>query len=289
LTAVGPTAQQEDGKSMVSMGTVWDRTTEFLSDNLSAITSIAFLAIFLPAAISGSLEPLTNETSPTAMAIHLLSLALSIVTLWGQLAITGLALDPGAGKGAATAAASKQLVPVIGLMFILFAGAFVLLLPVPLALAFAGFDFQAAMTSGKPEVPPGITGFLLLYLIFFSIVLFWLGARLILVTPVVLTEGRWFGAFARSFKLTRVIFWKIIGVTLLYVIVWAVSFLAAKLVFGSIFRLIAGGEGLVTVGGVLTETLIAVVLTAFNTFAAAFTGKLYLAVRDAREAIVESI
>ena len=274
---------------MVSMGTVWDRTTEFLSDNLSAIASIAFLAIFLPTAISESLEPLTAEAGSTAMAIQLLSIVLSVVLLWGQLAITALALDPGPGRSAAIASASKRLVPVVGLLLILLAGMFVLMLPIPVALAFSGFDFQAAMTSGNGEIPSGAAGFLLLYSLFLGIVLVWLGARLVLVTPVMLTEGLWFGAIARSFRLTRRIALKIVGVIILYVIVWGVSFLAAKLVFGSIFRLIAGGEGLVTVGSVITAALVAVVLTAFNVLASAFTGKLYLAVRDAREAIVDSL
>jgi hypothetical protein len=274
---------------MVSMGTVWDRATECLSDNLSAIASIAFLGIFLPTAISGSLEPLSSAPGVTATAIQFLSLVLSLVSLWGQVAIIALALDPGAGKGAATAVASKRLVQIVCLLLILLAGLFVLMLPIPIALAYAGFDFQAAMTSGNAELPPGVGGFLLLYFLLFAGVLIWLAARLLLVTPVVLMEGRWFGAFGRSFKLTKPITLKIVGVMILYLIVCGVSFLAAQLVFGSIFRLIAGGEGLVTVGGVLTAVMVALVLTAFNVLASAFTGKLYLAVRDAREAIVDSL
>jgi len=100
---------------------------------------------------------------------------------------------------------------------------------------------------------------------------------------------RWISALARSFRLTRPVGLKVLGVLILYAIVGGVSFLAAKLVFGSILGLIAGGEGLVTIGSAITATLVALVVTVFNVLASAFTAKLYLAVRDAREAIVESL
>lgn len=274
---------------MVSMGTVWDRTTEFLSDNLSAITPIAFFAIFIPAALSASLEPLTAVFGTTAMAIQILSLGLSIVSLWGQLAITALVLDPAGGRSAATAVAGKRLVPVIGLLVVLLVGVMVLMLPIPVALAASGFDFQTAVNSRAAELPSGIGGFVLLYSLIFLVVLLWLGARLALITPVVLMEGLWFGALARSFKLTRPILWRIIGVVILYMIVGGVSFLAAKLVFGSIFGLVAGGDGPVTVGSVLAAIMVSMVVTAFSVLASAFTGRLYLAVRDARESIVDSL
>ena len=276
---------------MVSMGTVWDRTTEFLSDNLSAITPIAFLSIFLPSALSSSLQPLTAQPGATALAVQFLSLALMIVTLWGQLAISALSLDPGSGRSAATALASKRLAPVIGLLLVLLVGFFVLVMPIPVTLALAGFSFQAAM-SGAPgggEFAGGIGWFLLLYSLFFTVVLIWLGARLALVTPVLLKEDGWFGALARSFRLTRPITLKIVGVAILYLIVWGVSVLAANLVFGSIFRLIGWGSGPVTIGSVLTAALVSVVATAFSVLASAFIGRLYLAVRDAREAIVDSL
>ena len=37
---------------MISMGSVWDRTAEFLSDHLGTILPIALLAIFVPAVVS---------------------------------------------------------------------------------------------------------------------------------------------------------------------------------------------------------------------------------------------
>jgi len=144
------------------------------------------------------------------------------------------------------------------------------------------------MSGGKAELPSGIGWFLALYCILFLVAVVWLAARLALVIPIMIMERRGVGVFARSFKLTRPVQWKIVGVLILYSIVSAVSILAAKFVFGSIFGLIAGGERPVTVATVLTAILVSVVLTGFSVLASAFTAKLYLAVRDARGAIVES-
>ncbi|MEN2788750.1 hypothetical protein ABC974_03860 [Sphingomonas oligophenolica] len=270
------------------MGTVWDRATEFLSDNLSAILPLALLAIFVPVSISQSLGPLTKMGGSAAMGFQLVSFVLSIVSLWGQLAIMALALDAAGGRASATAAANRRLLPVIGISLVLLIGVFVLMLPFGIALALSGFDFQAAVAGGKAELPPGVNAFLGLYLLIFACLLAWLAARLLLVTPTVIMERRGLGAIGRSFKLTRPVQWKIIGVILLYLIIWSVSVLAAKFVFGAVFGMIAGGDGPVTLGSVLASILESVVLTAFAVLAAAFTAKLYLAVRDAREAIVDS-
>lgn len=273
---------------MVSMGTVWDRATEFLSDNLSAIFPLALFAIFVPLSISQSLEPLTKSGGPAAMGFNLASIGLSVVSLWGQVAIMALALDALGGRAGATATANRRLLPVIGVSLVLFIGFFVLLLPFGIALGLSGFDFQAAMAGGKAALPPAAGLFLGLYSLLFVVILIWLAARLLLVTPTIIMERHGIGAIGRSFTLTRGVQWKIIGVLLLYVIVLLVSYLAAKFVFGSIFGLIAGGDAPVTVGSVLTSIMVSVVLTAFTVLAAAFTAKLYLAVRDARGAIVDS-
>jgi hypothetical protein len=276
------------GTIMVSMGTVWDRATEFLSDNLAAIFPLALLAIFIPAAISQSVAPLAVLGASTAVGIRVVSIGLSVVSLWGKIAIMALALDVAAGRGGAIATANRRLLPIIGVVLVLGAGMVALLLPLAIALLAGGFDVQAVMTGHQPQVPNGFVGFAILYLLVLCCGLIWLSARLALVTPTMIMERRGLGVFARSFKLTRPVQWKIVGVLILYSIVSAVSLLAAKFVFGSVFGLIAGGEGAVTVATVLTAILVSVVLTGFSVLATAFTAKLYLAVRDARGAIVES-
>ena len=276
------------GTIMVSMGTVWDRATEFLSDNLAAIFPLALCAIFIPSAISQSIAPLGALGVTAMLGVKIVALCLSLVSLWGKVAIMALALDAAAGRGSAIATANRRSLPIIGVTLVIAAAVVALMVPVAIALAVAGFDFQAAMTSGKPAVPPGVAGFLLLYMLLFCCALIWFSARLALVVPTMIMERRGVGVFARSFKLTRPVQWKIVGVLILYVIVVSVSLLAAEFVFGSLLGLIAGGDRPVTVATVLTAILVSVVATGFSVLATAFTAKLYLAVRDARRAIVES-
>src|SRR5439155_1604352 len=104
------------GTIMVSMGTVWDRATEFLSDNLAAIFPLALFAIFIPSAISQSVAPLAVLSASTALGIQVLSIGLATVSLWGKIAIMALALDAAAGRGNAVATANRRLLPIIGIL-----------------------------------------------------------------------------------------------------------------------------------------------------------------------------
>ena len=273
---------------MVSMGVVWDRATEFLSDNLAPLIPVALFAIFVPVSISQSIAPLKSVGGTGGMSVQLFSLLLSLVSAWGQLVVMALALDANAGRAAAVGTANRRMLPVIGIWSILTVVMILLVLPVVIVLGASGYDFQAAAAGGSAEIPPGAAGFVALYGLLALSVLLWLVARLLLVTPTVLMERRGLGAITRAFKLSRATQFKIIGIILLYGLVSLVSLLAAKLVFGSIFRLVTSGDGPVTLASVLTSILVSVVMTVFALLSAAFTAKLYLAIRDAREAIVES-
>ena len=276
-------------KIRVNMGNVWDRATEFLSDHLSAILPIALVAMVLPTAVSSSIAPLGKLGGMPAMLVSLASLVFSIITLWAQLAIVALVLDRAGGRGLAMQVARKRLLPLIGILAVLLIAFFILMLPLPILLATSGFDIQAAMTHSRVEIPPTVAGYVAVYLLVLVPVMIFVSARLVLLTPVVVYEPLGLGAIRRSFVLTQGLVWKIIGMLILYGIVAGVAILATRTVFGSVLRLVLGGDGLVTTASVLTALIGAVVQTVFVVLAAAFTAKLYLAVRDARGAIVESI
>lgn len=266
---------------MVKMGDVWDRATEFLSDNLGPLLPLVLLSIYLPAVVQSNLTPLADTPGPAATIIQLVSLGLSLVMLWGQLAITALAIDPALNRDAATRMATRRLLPAIGIALALLAVVLLLCLPIVAALAVAGFDFQAAATGGSAEMPAGASIFVGLYSVVLVVAALWLGARMVLINPVIMGERRGIRSIARSFALTRGITWKIIGVMILFAVVAIVAVLAAKTVFGSILQLIAGGDGSFTVASVVTSVLVGLVSTAFTVLAAAFTAKLYLAVEPA--------
>ncbi|HEY0621580.1 glycerophosphoryl diester phosphodiesterase membrane domain-containing protein [Sphingomonas sp.] len=270
---------------MVSMGTVWDRTAEFLSDNLGIVLPVALGAIFVPAAISGSLSGLQQGAAPGLGAVlGLASLLLAIVTFWGQLAITALALDPAIGR-AAMRVATQRLPAALLVTIALFLALFLLVIPVGIIMALSGADLSVAATGAMPRIPPAAGLWVLLYFLVLLPVLFWLTARLVVILPVITGEKAMFGAIPRSWSLTRGAALRIVGVLILYGIVASVAYLAATTAFGAIITLIAGrGEDGLSLATVLTVIVGGAVSTAFTVLGTAFTAKLYLALRAAREA-----
>ena len=263
------------------MGTVWDRTTEFCSGNLASIMPIAVLLIFLPLSIQGNLAPLAAGSSAAAMLlIRLLNLAMAILSLAGQLAIVALAIDPRRTAGQATAVARARVIPTMAMVLILMAGAAVVVAPALAMTVAAGIDpmsMASLDTAPAASVPPSLAYALIGYGGVAGLVLLWIAARIALLYPVVVVERRGTGALARSFALTRGLALAIIGVMLLYAVVSTVAVLATKAVFGSVLAIVAGGTDPLSIGSVVTATIVGAVTTAFTVLGAAFTTKLYLA------------
>lgn len=275
---------------MVKMGTVWDRTAEFLTDNIAAIVPVALLAFFVPVSIEGNFQAaMEGASTGFVLMLRLIQLAFGILSIWGTVAITAMALNM-AGAETAGVIATKRLLPATCVTLACLAAIFVLLLPIPMVLSANGVDMVALAERRDVELSGAMAGFVALYLLALGALLLWAGARLIVTTPVIVREGRWFSALRQSWKLTRGVTWRVIGVLLLFALVSWVSILAAKTVFGSVFALIAGGDGGgVSLAGVLTSIVVAAVQTGFTVLIPAFTGKLYLALSAAaglREGVV---
>lgn len=267
---------------MVKMGTVWDRTAEFLTDNIAAILPVALLAFFVPASIEGNFQAAMDGASPgLILALQLIQIAFGALTVWGTLAVTAMAFD-NADSENATKIAGKRLPAALLVAIVCFAAILALLLPIPVVLGANGVDVVAIAQGRDFELSTGLASFVALYLIAFVILFLWLGARLIVTTAVIVREGRWLSALSQSWKLTRGLTWRIIGVMILFVLLAWVSWLAANTVFGSVFALIAGGDRAgVNLAGVLTSIVVAAVQTGFTVLIPAFTAKLYLALTAA--------
>lgn len=275
---------------MATMSSVWDRAAEFLSDNLAVVTPLALAALFLPMSLTGNLQPLLGTLGGAGdAALGVVLVLLALATVWGNIAITALALDPVGGRAPAIAAANRLLLSVAGVFLLLLLGTMVLAIPFAVALGFSGIDLEAVaagrMTGAQPSTGAALV--MLLYLPVFGALLLWLSARLSVVVPTMVMERRGVGAVARAFALTRPAQWRIVGVLLLYIVVSFVATRAAQSVFGSVLALTIGGEGPLTLASVLTSIVVAGVSTVFSLLSIAFVARLYLATRDAREAIVE--
>ncbi|WP_264941312.1 hypothetical protein [Sphingomonas caeni] len=258
------------------MGTVWDRTAEFLTDNFAAILPISLLAYFVPLSIQGSLEPvMENASAGLALTLSLIGLAFAGLVTWGWLAITAMALDHPGDPGSV---GLRRLVPALLVSVVTFGGICLLALPPILTVGVSGRGIDDLSMS----LPLPVLWALSIYCLLAIVAAVWLTARLILAYPVVVAEKAMFGAIPRSWRLTRGVALPIVGVTLLYAIVSTVATLATKLVFGSVFTLVAGPGGALSLSSVLTSVMVAAVQTAFFALVPVFAAKLYQALIGAQ-------
>lgn len=275
---------------MVKMGDVWDRAIEFLGDNAGVLLPILLLALFVPETITGSLEEVRRTGGQgVRTGLGLVTLLFAILSLWAQLAIAALAIDPTLGRRA-SGVATARLLPAIGVYLLLLLALFALSVPLIALIVAAGIDVAGiqAGTATMPAISPGIALAMLGYCIVYLIVVLFVGARMATLTGVIVAERRGAGAIARAFALTRGLTWKLVGVIILYAVVATVAGLAVRTVFGSILKLVAGGSGPITVAGVITAMAVAAVSSIFTVLAAAFCAKLYVAVVRAAETALPS-
>jgi hypothetical protein len=269
---------------MVKMGTVWDRTVEVLNGRTGMIARIAVLGILLPSVVRDGYVAFSAPGTPRfALIGGLLAIASLVILLWAQLAIVAIATDPANDATAARRQAGRRVLPAIGITALLTVVVVLLAMPPIVALILSGFDFAAAAANGSSArmTPPGANTvlFIGLYSLLFLIGLIWIGARLVLLNPIILNERLGIGALRRSIQLTKGLTWRIIGVMILFVIVTLVAGGAAQSVTGIVFRLALGADGIPT-ATFLASIAGEIVTTALTALAAVFTAQLYVAVRE---------
>ncbi len=266
---------------MVRIGTVWDRTVDVLKGRAGILVPIAVMSLFLPSVVNTALAAF-GPTGSGAVALlgMVVALAVLLANIWGQLAMLAVATHPATTRADAGRQATARLLPALGVILTM-AVLFALALVPPIAVMMnAGIDLTHGSVAVQ-SLPASVSGFIGLYSLVLLVVVFVVGARLILLNPVILNERRGLGAVMRSFRLTRGLTLKIIGVMVLFAIVLLVPMLAIQAVFGLIARLILGAESLNAVGFV-AGVAGAAVTSLFSVVAAAFTAQLYVAVADDR-------
>ncbi|WP_454278336.1 hypothetical protein [Sphingomonas sp. Marseille-Q8236] len=267
----------------VRIGSVWDSTQQVLAGRAGMLIPFAAIGFVLPGILqililpNGSVSPAGN-VSGLGLVLTIVSLALGV---WAQLGIMALATHPSTTTAEASRAGFQRFLPVLGLALAIgFVLALVALVLIVGLVAF-GFDFTAMMAvngdpSRMPPMPGGAALFLLVYALVIVPLALWLAARLMLTYAVALNERVGLGAFRRSIALTRGMTWRLIVVSLLFLIVMSVSGLAVQGVASALFGLVLGGDKL-WLARALTALLGSVVSAVFMTLAYVFVARLYVA------------
>ncbi len=267
------------------MGNVWDRTSEFLSANMRALLPVVLLAILLPSAINVLVGGATGAINQ--MIVQGYALLCALITMWGQLAVAALALDPDGGRARAMAAATGSFGRAVVAMLIVFIVLAILALPVIGVLAASGVDLLALRNGGmmQANVSRGAATFVWIYALLLGVAILVITTRLALLYPVILAEGGVVAAIRRAWALSRGMVWKMIGVWLLFGIVYLVANAAVTSGIGVVLGLVTDMTSPFSIGRILVAILSGLVTTAFTLIVAAFSAKLYRAAITAREGV----
>jgi hypothetical protein len=264
---------------MVSIGTTWDRTVDFVRGHMAQVASIALLTQFLPTVATGSLARLRETAGgASSLGLGLLTLVTSLIALWGSLYLIAYAAQQTGRESAANARgiANRRFLPVLGVSLALLVAMAVLTIPA-IGLAYAsGFDFAAIAVGTRPTPDQlGSLGWALLYMVVAGLFVLWAIARLLPVNAVIAMERRGLGAIGRAFALTRGMGLKLVGLVILYAIIAGVAVSAAKFVVGAVFAIVTSGGSGVTVGDVAGAIATGAISALLALYQAAFIGKLY--------------
>ena len=272
---------------MVKMGNVWDRTGEVLNGRGGMLAGIAMLTLFVPSLIAAAYKAYATPSTTSTIVALILTLATTIVALWGQLAIIAASTDPATGTADARAEANRRLPAALLVGIVMGIVVALVFTPAFVLLAMAGFDF-AAMSGGAQPAPtaPGFAGLAAIYMLLILVVLLFVGARFLPLYAVVLHERRGLGAFGRSWRLTRRHMWRLVGAVLLFMVVLVIATWAAQSVGGLVVRLILGGDAQATVT-FLAAAIGQMVSTALTLVAIVFSAQLYVALLD-RERLLQA-
>jgi hypothetical protein len=223
----GPLERGEASLADLSLNTAWNETAAFVKREARLLLPTAFLLIALPAAVLQALvpSPTSGEAAEPSGWLFLLFIPMVLISIVGTLAITNLALRPGLTVGEAIRLGVRRLLPLIGATLLLALGIILLMIPLVLLAMLVGTAPAAVFV---------------LSLLIAGVALF-LWVRLMFVTPVAAVENEGpVGILRRSWRLSGLHVWQLLGFILLVVIVFIVLTLAVSALAGIVIILLAG-------------------------------------------------
>lgn len=255
----------------LSIGKAWDETRGIIGRDGKLLTVVAAALLVLPTALMTMVSPPQGmgEQPEPSTGVQLLNIAMALVMQVGSLAVTAVALKPGATVGEAIATGARKLLPALGAA-LLFIVPMIILLALLLAVV-VGVTLDADLQNKLTAEQLGGTGALILFA--WMCVLIFFAVRFMPASPVTVAESNNpVAILKRSWSLTRGHFWKLLGFVVLLGIAALLALLAAGVVFGMIVLLLFGQPEAMSLSalflGLLTGTAQAVLVVVFATMVA---------------------
>jgi hypothetical protein len=254
----------------ISMSSIWDETVVLLRRESALMVPLALATIGIGSAVSSLAQGTIQKAGGEGVSglIYFALLMATILTLVGNLAVTALALRPGMSVGEALRLGLTRLPKMVAIS-ILF-GLVVTLMVIPLAviLIASGVDIQAKM----PDVPP----LAMLYALVAIAALFYLGARMFTVNALVVDKNPpVVETIKQTFAATQGLAGKIIGVTILFLVVAIVFGGATTTIFGAAFALIGKMIGSPFAALMMTALVGGMVSAGLSLISTLFAARLY--------------
>lgn len=260
----------------LSISQAWSETGAFLARESRLILPIALLFLFIPGVLAELFRPHPDVQPGPAEALGQLLLMLTglVLGLIAVLAITHLALRPGASVAEALQVGLRRFFPLfltsllLGLVFGI-VGAILL-------VALGG----ETIASGRPIDPANMPPEIRLAFSLLMVTAFLISVRLFLLAPVATSEPTGpISMIRRSWRLTGPQYWKLLGAFLLLLLVAGIVVVALTSLLGVLVALIVGipqwgspAWTIIAVFGILLQTL-------FTTLVVVLAARIYLQLR----------
>ena len=253
---------------VLSITAAWNEAEAFVRREARLLFPIAFMLIALPTAVLQLATPPADPGQLPRPGLWLLFLALATVTsAIGSLALTYLALQPGASVAEALQRGARRFIVLVAAGVLVIGAAFLALVPLMVVLGAVGMAASGAGPSA------GLTALIFAIAVAVALVL---SARLLLITAVAAAED--VGPIAilrRSWDLTRPHFWKLLRFVLLILIVFLILSIVVFLVAGMAILAIAGPPQPGSLGAFLAALAAAALNMVFAVYVAALHARIY--------------
>lgn len=212
----------------LSITSAWNETTAFVKREGKLLFPVAFALLALPAIVFQYFAPEQNPAQPPEAGPWMwLLIPFIVLTIWGTLTLTTLALRPGTVVAEALASAGRRLPVAIGAALLLAIGGALLFVPIQLA-------FLATASRGVLIV--GVCALAVAVVV--------VGVRMAMLNPVAAAEpGGPIMLIRRSWTLTSGHFWKLLGFLVLALVLIIVLSIAVTAIGGILAALIGGAIG----------------------------------------------
>jgi hypothetical protein len=262
----------------LSISRAWEETQHVLTHDGRLMASVALALVLLPEVVMNVVAPppsLSGQQPPSW--ISLVSLAVALLGLIGQIAVIRLALGPATSVGQAISHGLRRFLPGLGAILL-----FGLPLVIVLALLFGLAAGPAAVQAvGKGTLDPGSARILLVLVLIILLAC----VRFLLIMPVTTAErGGSIHILRRAWELSRGHYLRLLGFLVAILITAGIVLLAAQSVGGILARTLFGDAKPLSLAALVIAVIVGLVQTAFVVVVSTLLARIYAQVAGAGEA-----